>query len=75
VALIDGVPVDIVEVVVMGNSPGVREVATQAEATDKEQREILGTGKNTEMGAERMLALGTAETGVTDTADTVLKHM
>jgi hypothetical protein len=78
VALVDVVPVDVVEVVVMGNLPPVREVATQAEELDKEQIETLDIGKNIHMDAGRMLVLGTAEGGITDTADTadtVGKHM
>jgi hypothetical protein len=75
VALVDIVPVDAMDVVVMGNSPPVREVATQAEELDKEPREMLDIGKNVHMDARRMLVLGTAEGGITDTADTVGKHM
>jgi hypothetical protein len=74
-ALVDIVPVDAVKVVVVDNSPGVEEVATQVEELDEEQREVLDVDKCIGMDAGPMLALDTVEGDVEDTADTVGRHL
>ena len=66
---------DAVEVVVVGNSPGMREVPTQAKELNDDRRRVLYIGADIDMNAGLMLALSTVEEGVTGTADAVGKHM